>query len=70
MSGQATRLTSPSGVLINEGKSVAGQGLEELREAFADSGPANPPCREVSKSKKAPEPRGDRDVCWIARAGP
>ncbi len=42
------------GVLINEGKTLDGDGLEELRAALADAGHADPPWREVSKSKKAP----------------
>lgn len=42
------------GVLINEGKVLAGDGLEELRAALADAGSPDPAWREVSKSKKAP----------------
>jgi YegS/Rv2252/BmrU family lipid kinase len=42
------------GVVINEGKSLAGDGLEELRAALADADCADPPWREVPKSKKAP----------------
>ncbi|WP_420451823.1 diacylglycerol/lipid kinase family protein [Ilumatobacter sp.] len=42
------------GVLINDGKQVAGEGLEHLRAALADAGRPDPPWREVSKSKKAP----------------
>lgn len=42
------------GVIINEGKSLAGAGLEELRAALADAGHADPPWYEVPKSKKAP----------------
>lgn len=42
------------GVVINEGKSLAGDGLEELRAALADADFADPPWREVPKSKKAP----------------
>lgn len=42
------------GVLINEGKTLDGDGLEELRAALADAGQADPPWREVPKSKKAP----------------
>lgn len=50
-----TESTNPSiGVLINEGKTVGGSGLEALRAALADAGHADPPWREVSKSKKAP----------------
>jgi YegS/Rv2252/BmrU family lipid kinase len=43
------------GVIINEGKLLAGDGLEELRAALADAGHADPPWREVPKSKKAPK---------------
>jgi YegS/Rv2252/BmrU family lipid kinase len=42
------------GVVINEGKRLAGEGLEELRSALADAGHADPPWRQVEKSKKAP----------------
>lgn len=42
------------GVVINEGKTLAGDGLEELRAALADAGSPDPPWREVPKSKKAP----------------
>jgi YegS/Rv2252/BmrU family lipid kinase len=42
------------GVIINEGKVLAGDGLEELRAALADAGHADPPWREVEKSRKAP----------------
>jgi diacylglycerol kinase (ATP) len=42
------------GVVINEGKQL-GSGLEELRAALADVGYADPPWREVPKSKKAPK---------------
>ncbi|MAT03842.1 MAG: sphingosine kinase [Acidimicrobiaceae bacterium] len=43
------------GVIINEGKDLAGAGLEELRAALADVGHADPPWYEVPKSKKAPK---------------
>ena len=43
------------GVIINEGKLLAGAGLEELRAALADAGHADPPWYEVPKSKKAPK---------------
>lgn len=42
------------GVIVNEGKDLAGGGLEELRAALADLGHADPPWFEVAKSKKAP----------------
>ena len=42
------------GVIVNQGKALAGQGLEELRAALADLDHADPPWREVPKSKKAP----------------
>jgi diacylglycerol kinase (ATP) len=43
------------GVVVNEGKHLAGSGLEELRSALADAGHADPPWYEVPKSKKAPK---------------
>lgn len=43
------------GVIINEGKRLAGSGLEELRAALADAGCPDPPWYEVPKSKKAPK---------------
>ena len=43
------------GVIVNQGKLLAGDGLEELRAALADAGHADPPWREVPKSKKAPK---------------
>lgn len=43
------------GVIINDGKRLAGSGLEELRAALADAGHADPPWYEVSKSKQAPK---------------
>jgi diacylglycerol kinase (ATP) len=43
------------GVIINEGKRLGGNGLEELRAALADAGHADPPWYEVPKSKKAPK---------------
>ena len=42
-------------MIVNQGKLLAGDGLEELREALADAGHADPPWREVPKSKKAPK---------------
>jgi diacylglycerol kinase (ATP) len=42
------------GVVVNQGKSLAGDGLEELRAALADNGCADPPWREVARSKEAP----------------
>lgn len=47
--------TEPTiGVIINQGKTLAGDGLEELRAALADAGHADPPWREAEKSKKVP----------------
>lgn len=43
------------GVIINEGKKLAGSGLEALRAALADAGHPDPPWYEVPKSKKAPK---------------
>lgn len=43
------------GVIVNQGKLLAGDGLEELRAALADAGHADPPWREVAKSKHAPD---------------
>ena len=43
------------GVIINEGKQLAGSGLEALRAALADAGHPDPPWHEVPKSKKAPK---------------
>jgi diacylglycerol kinase (ATP) len=66
-------VTGPTvGVLVNQGKSVAGEGLEELRAALADNGCADPPWREVPKSKHAPaavieliaDHRVDRLLVW------
>ncbi len=55
--GPASAITSATtvGVIINQGKSLGGDGLEELRAALADSGRADPAWREVPKSKKAPK---------------
>lgn len=46
--------TPTVGVVINEGKSFGGDGLEELRAALADADCPDPPWRQVPKSKKAP----------------
>ena len=43
------------GVIVNEGKQLAGSGLEELRAALADAGQADPPWYQVAKSKQAPK---------------
>lgn len=42
------------GVVAHEGKTL-GKGLEALRAALADAGAADPPWRQVPKSKKAPK---------------
>ena len=42
------------GVLVHERKSL-GKGLEELRAALAEAGFADPPWRQVSRSRKAPK---------------
>lgn len=43
------------GVLVNQGKQLAGEGPEELRNALADAGHPDTPWCEVPKSKHAPE---------------
>jgi len=43
------------GVIVNRGKSLAGDGLEALRAALADNGCADPAWREVARSREAPD---------------
>lgn len=43
------------GVIVHDGKQLAGSNLEELRAALADAGHADPPWYEVPKSKQAPK---------------